>query len=110
MCADCYHLKLKLERIAREKAELLEPLDNDEIGGITPEDLAEMIEGYDEVIQDCKKHFTMHTDAGAPSADRPEESREEQDADREEENQKGKDLRGEQGQPITAQHNVNTYN
>ena len=49
-------------------------------------------------------------DAGAPSADRPEESREEQDADREEENQKGKDLRGEQGQPIVAQHNVNKYN
>ena len=52
----------------------------------------------------------MHTGAGAPSADRPEESRKEQDADREEENQKGKDLRGKQGQPIAAQHNVNKYN
>lgn len=60
-CADCYHLKLKLERIAREKAQLLEPLDDEEIDGITPEDLAEMIEGYDEVIQECKKHFKMHT-------------------------------------------------
>ena len=59
-CANCYMLKLKLVRIAREKAALLEPLDDDEIDGITPEDLAEMIEGYEETIRECKKHFQMH--------------------------------------------------
>lgn len=59
-CADCYMLKLRLDRIAKEKADLLDQLDDDEIDGITPEDLAEQIEGYDEVILECKKHFEMH--------------------------------------------------
>ena len=59
-CPDCYLLKLKLDRIAREKAELLSGLDPEEIDGITPEDLAEQIEGYDEIIRECRKHFDMH--------------------------------------------------
>ena len=45
-CADCYLLKLKLDRIAREKDQLLDGLADDELAEITPEMLAEEIEGY----------------------------------------------------------------
>ena len=48
-------------RLAKQKAELLSSLDDDEVDGITPEDLAEMIEGYDEVMSECRKHIEMHT-------------------------------------------------
>ena len=57
-CADCYLLKLKLLRLAKQKAELLSSLDNDEADGITPEDLAEMIEGYNETMEECKNILT----------------------------------------------------
>ena len=40
--------QIETGRISKKKAELLESLDEDEINGVTPEDLAEMIEGYDE--------------------------------------------------------------
>ena len=39
-------------------------------------------------------------DAGAPRADQQEDGGKEQGADREEENQKGQDRRGEQGQSM----------
>ena len=60
-CTDCYLLNQKLARIARQKAELLEQLDDGELDGITPEDLNAEIEGYQEVIDECKKHVDMHT-------------------------------------------------
>ena len=52
-CADCYLLKLKLARFAKQKAQLLDTLDDGKIDGVTPEDLAEAMEGYDEVISEC---------------------------------------------------------
>ena len=60
-CANCYLLKLKLARFAKQKAQLLDTLDDNEIDGVTPEDLAEAMEGYDEVIKECKKHVEIHT-------------------------------------------------
>ena len=45
MCAGCYMLNLKLDIIAREKAVLLELLNDDEIDKITPEALVEVVEG-----------------------------------------------------------------
>jgi hypothetical protein len=60
-CTDCYLLNQKLARLAREKSALLESFDDDELDGITPEDLNAEIEGYQEVIDECKKHVQMHT-------------------------------------------------
>ena len=49
-CADCYLLKLKLDRITREKAQLLDGLADDELAEIAPETLAQEREGYNETI------------------------------------------------------------
>ena len=38
----------------------MDQLDDDEINRITPEDSAKQIEGYDEVILECKRHSKMH--------------------------------------------------
>ena len=40
---------------------MLDTLDDNEIDGVTPEDLVEAMEGCDEVIKECKKHVEMHT-------------------------------------------------
>ena len=50
----------KLDRIAREKAQLLDGLANDELAEITPEMLSEEIEEYNKKIRECKKHIEMH--------------------------------------------------
>lgn len=58
--ADCYLLKLKLEQNIKEKAELPDSLGDTEINVITLEERADQIEGYNEVIHECKKHFDIH--------------------------------------------------
>ena len=45
-CTDCYLLRQKLASLARQKAELLEQLDDGELDGITPEELHAEIDGY----------------------------------------------------------------
>ena len=60
MCTNCYLLKVKLARFVKQKAELLANLDDEDIDGVTPDDLAEAIEGYNELINECKKHAKMH--------------------------------------------------
>ena len=54
-----YIFNPKVNRITREKAQLLDGLADDELAEITPEMLAEEIEGYNETICECKKHIEM---------------------------------------------------
>ena len=59
-CAGCYLRKLNLDRIAREKSQLLDGLADDEVMEITPERLVEEIERHNETLRECKKHIEMH--------------------------------------------------
>ena len=51
----------KLASLSRQKAELLKQIDDGKLDGITPEELHAEIDGYDEAINECKKHVLMHT-------------------------------------------------
>lgn len=55
MYAEWYLLKLKLAMFVKQKTELSATFDKEEIHGVTPENLAETIEGHDELIDKCKK-------------------------------------------------------
>ena len=62
-CTDCYLLHQRLIRLGKKKDEMMSRLNAEElaeIDGVEPEVLAEAIDGYEETIQECKKHVKMH--------------------------------------------------
>ena len=60
-CTDCYKLRLRLSILTRKRDEALRALEDDDmLDSITPDELLKEIDGYDELIAECRKHVEMH--------------------------------------------------